>query len=383
MLQCYILIKQIYFGYQTGLNAQYITMSLTAAMVHAYVEVLFINLEAKACKTSLLHYFIICFNARFGWVPFADRFSNNTNYQKIEEDNGTDGQNGINLDYEDMKSTLCGQIYKFDYMFNDNTCETLTACIINQPIEVQPERITKFLKLGKSLNEISFDNILELITVSHQRINLNIDEVDINHLLKNDPKKINMLKFPIFQDQESMLEKMVSIGQVPMVKIMHQHGAKMEFEPSLYYLARKNNDFEMIRQLSILNYEDFELELSEIEEHKCKYQHIIELENPNITATLFANPLMILSESFQQNVLIKILKYFEQRNEKEAFFLLKAFCGPEIPFYLLKGEGSQPQIDLNSKIETYSRHKGSFNKLIRLFPKTVQFCQSENDKKVQ
>jgi len=29
------------------------------------------------------------------------------------------------------------------------------------------------------------------------------------------------LKSPIFQDQESMLEKMVSIGQVPMVKIMH------------------------------------------------------------------------------------------------------------------------------------------------------------------
>jgi len=145
----------------------------------------------------------------------------------------------------------------------------------------------------------------------------------------------------------------------------------MEFEPSLYYLAKKNNDFEMIRQLSILNYEDFELELSEIVEHKCKYQHIIELENPNITATLFANPLMILSESFQQNVLLKILNHFEHRNEKEAFFLLKAFCGPEIPFYLLKGEGSQPQIDLNSKIETYSRHKGSFNKLIRLFPKTV------------
>ena len=102
MLQCYILIKQISFGYNTGLNVQYITMSLTAAMVHAYVEVLFINLEAKACKTSLLHYFIICFNARFGWVPFADRFSNNTNYKKIEEDNGTDGQDGINLDYEDM-----------------------------------------------------------------------------------------------------------------------------------------------------------------------------------------------------------------------------------------------------------------------------------------
>ena len=62
---------------------------------------------------------------------------------------------------------------------------------------------------------------------------------------------------------------------------------------------------------------------------------------------------------------------------------MKAFCGPEIPFYLLKGEGSYPQLDLNSKIEAYSKNKASFNRLIRLFPRSIEFAQAENDKKVQ
>ena len=95
-----------------------------------------------------------------------------------------------------------------------------------------------------------------------------------------------------------MIEKMVSIGQVPMVKIMHEVGAQMDFEPSLYQLAKKNNDFAMIRMLSSLDYDEFELELSEINDYKCQYQHIIEQANPETTATLFTNPKMTLSESY-------------------------------------------------------------------------------------
>lgn len=49
-----------------------IVFSLLAATGHAIIEIMFVNLEAEACKTTLLHYFIICFNARFGWVPFSD-----------------------------------------------------------------------------------------------------------------------------------------------------------------------------------------------------------------------------------------------------------------------------------------------------------------------
>ena len=184
ILQIYILIKTIYGGYETDINAGVISISLLFAIVHASIEVMFINLEAQACRTSLLHYFIICFNARFGWVPFADKFSSITNYKKPGKYEGQD------LNYEDMKSSLCGQNFKLEFNFTNSTCETLTNCIINQPREVNKDRIQKNLKLGISLNEVQFSSVYELVAVSDHRINLDINEVDVKTLLSNQPDRI-------------------------------------------------------------------------------------------------------------------------------------------------------------------------------------------------
>lgn len=79
-----------------------IVFSLLAAILHAMIEMIFINLEAEACKTTLMHYFIVCFNARFGWVPFSDQFSTSSGYQLPEKYSQED------LDYEDMNSSLLG-----------------------------------------------------------------------------------------------------------------------------------------------------------------------------------------------------------------------------------------------------------------------------------
>ena len=117
------------------MNASVISMSLFAAILHATIEIMFINLEAQACRTSLIHYFIICFNARFGWVPFSDKFSSVTNYKKPAS------YANHELNYEDMKSSLCGQNFKLEFNFSNATCETLTNCIINQPREVDKDKI--------------------------------------------------------------------------------------------------------------------------------------------------------------------------------------------------------------------------------------------------
>ena len=45
-------------------------LSLSFAVLHAILEVIVMRLEARACKTTLIHYAIVCFNARFDWVPF-------------------------------------------------------------------------------------------------------------------------------------------------------------------------------------------------------------------------------------------------------------------------------------------------------------------------
>ena len=49
--------------------------SLGCAFFHAIIEFIFVSLEARACKTTFTHYCIVCFNARFGWIPFQNLFS--------------------------------------------------------------------------------------------------------------------------------------------------------------------------------------------------------------------------------------------------------------------------------------------------------------------
>jgi hypothetical protein len=52
-----------------------ILASLICALLHAVFEMIFVSLEAVSCKTTVIHYFIVCFNARFGWIPFVNFFS--------------------------------------------------------------------------------------------------------------------------------------------------------------------------------------------------------------------------------------------------------------------------------------------------------------------
>ena len=60
------------------ISVEVILISLGFALAHTIFEIIFVKLEAVACKTSLMHYSIICFNGRFGWVPFTNKFNSKT-----------------------------------------------------------------------------------------------------------------------------------------------------------------------------------------------------------------------------------------------------------------------------------------------------------------
>lgn len=63
-----------------GVNMNAILLSLMFAVVHVLIELQFLALDSKACKTTKMHYIIICLNGRFGWVPFTHKFlSSNLN----------------------------------------------------------------------------------------------------------------------------------------------------------------------------------------------------------------------------------------------------------------------------------------------------------------
>jgi hypothetical protein len=60
---------------ELGVDMNAIFASLICALLHAVFEMIFVYLEAVSCKTTIIHYFIVCFNARFGWIPFVNFFS--------------------------------------------------------------------------------------------------------------------------------------------------------------------------------------------------------------------------------------------------------------------------------------------------------------------
>lgn len=58
--------------YEFGVSITAIIVSIILALSHALLEILFLYMEAQATKTSFINYCIVCFNGRFGWVPYND-----------------------------------------------------------------------------------------------------------------------------------------------------------------------------------------------------------------------------------------------------------------------------------------------------------------------
>ena len=81
---------------ELDISLQAIVVSLMFAVLHACIEFMFINLEKKANKTTMMHYLIICFNGRFGYVPFTQYFGSNQDIDEI----------GL-LDYDNITSSMC------------------------------------------------------------------------------------------------------------------------------------------------------------------------------------------------------------------------------------------------------------------------------------
>jgi hypothetical protein len=67
---------------ELGVSTSAIIASLICAILHGFFEMIFVYLEAVSCKTTVIHYCIVCFNARFGWIPFVNFFSSLAGYDE-------------------------------------------------------------------------------------------------------------------------------------------------------------------------------------------------------------------------------------------------------------------------------------------------------------
>lgn len=62
---------------------------------------------------------------------------------------------------------------------------------------------------------------------------------------------------------------------------------------------------------------------------------------PEVTAALFSNKQWLVCESYQCLIFQQILEFINKRETEKSFYLLKALCGPNIPYHLIRGIGMQ------------------------------------------
>jgi hypothetical protein len=77
-----------------------------------------------------------------------------------------------------MRSGLCAIKFQMKFKFSNSTAAVLINSLSNLRVEGDPSKRMN-LSIGKSIDEVDFPIIMDLIRISHKRINLNLEEVDI------------------------------------------------------------------------------------------------------------------------------------------------------------------------------------------------------------
>jgi hypothetical protein len=81
--------------------------------------------------------------------------------------------------------------------------------------------------------------------------------------------------------------------------------------------------------------------LKRIENNSCKFEDYIEKGNPSVTASLFSKKEWLICESYQYLIFTQIMDSIRNRELENSFYLIKALCGPNIPYHLIRGIGMQ------------------------------------------
>lgn len=76
--------------------------------------------------------------------------------------------------------------------FSNSSCATLITSLSNLRDEKDPKKRMD-LKIGKSLNDVDFPMLMDLMIISSSRINLDISEVDILTVITRDEETMKEL----------------------------------------------------------------------------------------------------------------------------------------------------------------------------------------------
>lgn len=276
-----------------GVSMSAIIFSLSSAIVHAFFEMIFVYLEAVSCKTTVVHYFIVCFNARFGWIPFVNFFSSLAGF---DEDSAG---NQENLNYEGMKSQLCGIKFQMHFKYSNSS----TAVLINSLSNLRDEKDASKrmdLKIGESIDEVDFPLILDLVIISYNRVNLDLSEVNIVKMIENHPSSIKDLttkKEGEDEHNEYLIQRVAKLGQSSIVREMLKiKDVYLDFKPTLLEIAEERNDYELAKL--VFNQDGIMDKLKTVSDNVSFMEKLIQKSSPVIFKALFSNPNIIVPEYF-------------------------------------------------------------------------------------
>lgn len=132
-----------------------IVISLALSVSHGILEVIFLQLEANATRTSFLQYCMVCYNGRFNWIPYLDFIVDFYQRRKLgQNDSEYDSAKLTPLDYEDITAKFCCTELRVNFKFSDESMGELIKKLIALPNQTDyDKRLT--VVLGASVNDIS------------------------------------------------------------------------------------------------------------------------------------------------------------------------------------------------------------------------------------
>lgn len=150
-----------------GVNMEAIEVSVAMAVLHVFLEVVNLHIEARTWKTHFRDYMVACHNAKQGWIAQrTDFIASNLGQNDHRIDHKREA-----IQFDNKEDYFCNQGFSVNFNFTDLSIESLINIISNLPKIDNPDR-RNTVQLGPCIQELSVEKFLQLLTLSYQKVNL-------------------------------------------------------------------------------------------------------------------------------------------------------------------------------------------------------------------
>ena len=178
--QIFLQVRIFFYFYNNQETNQDISLgtlftSIVFAFSHGLLEVLVLKIESEQFDLPLTKYFIICFNGRLGWVPMLDKLKSSKVMQQMVQDEEI-------LDFDDLKTTFCMMEIGVQFLFSDQTAETLAQSIYKMKT-IEDEKSRPTLRIGQCMTHINFESLMKVLDYSTMKVIIQIDNVPVKQMM--------------------------------------------------------------------------------------------------------------------------------------------------------------------------------------------------------